>query len=104
MHTQLSVITLIARAASLAFLAPFPRAPAVSDALTADAVPALALSDSVLLDEGPVSPISQAKIDSYIPFELFAQATYCPPDNQANWSCSEFNALSVCLDVTDPLW
>ena len=42
----------------------------------------------------PVTPLSQTEIDSYIPYEWFAAATYCPQPSQASWTCGRFVLFS----------
>lgn len=90
MHTYLCVTALLGHATSLAFSAP-SQAPAVNDC--------------AFLRVDPVYPIRTAEIDGYISYEWFAQAAYCPspPASQANWTCSEFNPLSICRDANDSL-
>ncbi|KAG8682652.1 hypothetical protein FRC08_014821 [Ceratobasidium sp. 394] len=39
---------------------------------------------------GPVTALSTAQVNSYIPYCWFAAATYCPRPSQVSWSCSEW--------------
>jgi hypothetical protein len=87
MQLRLYLTALFAYATPLAFSAPAPQARAIPPDGT---VPASVVQDSALLTAGPVSVLSTAEVNSYIPYEWFAQATYCPQPSQANWSCSEF--------------
>ncbi|KAF8605880.1 lipase [Ceratobasidium sp. AG-I] len=43
----------------------------------------------------PVTPLNQTEIDSYIPYEWFAAATYCPQPSQASWTCASCQADPV---------
>ncbi|KAJ1306646.1 hypothetical protein OPQ81_007641 [Rhizoctonia solani] len=51
--------------------------------------------DTASLKEQSVSPISAAELSSYIPYEYFSAAAYCPPDAQAKWSCRYCQAQPV---------
>ncbi|CCO29912.1 Lipase OS=Rhizopus niveus PE=1 SV=1 [Rhizoctonia solani AG-1 IB] len=51
--------------------------------------------DTASLKAQSVSPISTAEISSYIPYEYFSAAAYCPPDMQAKWNCKFCQAQPV---------
>ncbi|CAE6418129.1 unnamed protein product [Rhizoctonia solani] len=51
--------------------------------------------DTASLKAQSVSPISAAETSSYIPFEYFSAAAYCPPDTQAKWNCKFCQAQPV---------
>lgn len=104
MHMYLCLATIFAHAASLVLSAPAPQVQVVSLALADGTVPATVVNDSALLSVGPVSAVDATEINSYIPYEWFAQATYCPQPSQANWSCSEPNivhASGLCVLIDD---
>lgn len=90
---------MFAHAASLVVSAPAfqPRAVPANDT-----VPTSVTQDSALLAPGPVNPLGTAETNSYIPYEWFAQATYCPQPSQADWSCSTyFLSYSLTASVID---
>ncbi|QRW16975.1 Lipase (class 3) [Rhizoctonia solani] len=51
--------------------------------------------DTASLKAQSTSPISAAEASSYIPYEYFSAAAYCPPDAQAKWSCRFCQAQPV---------
>ncbi|CAE7075206.1 unnamed protein product [Rhizoctonia solani] len=75
-------------------------APAISDpVLTVPenvTIPPVPLDvDTASLKAQSVTPISAAEASSYIPYEYFSAAAYCPPDAQAKWSCKYCQAQPV---------
>ncbi|CAE6433376.1 unnamed protein product [Rhizoctonia solani] len=51
--------------------------------------------DTASLKAQSVTPISAAEVSSYIPYEYFSAAAYCPPDTQAKWNCKFCQAQPV---------
>lgn len=64
-------------------------------ALVALATGILSAPASTSGGEALVTPLDQAEIDSYIPYEWFAAATYCPQQSQASWTCGSCQAEPV---------
>ncbi|KAG8685299.1 hypothetical protein FRC08_013187, partial [Ceratobasidium sp. 394] len=44
---------------------------------------------------GPVTQLSTAQVDSFIPYSWFAAAAYCPQGSQATWTCGSCQAPPV---------
>ncbi|EUC59097.1 lipase [Rhizoctonia solani AG-3 Rhs1AP] len=81
-------------AALLSFLSRVFAAPAIlTPILTLDlpvniTIPPVPLDvDTALLKVQSTTPIGTAEVSSYIPYEYFSAAAYCPPDMQAKWNC-----------------
>ncbi|CUA70670.1 hypothetical protein RSOLAG22IIIB_04266 [Rhizoctonia solani] len=87
-------------AALLSFLTRVLTAPATpTPVLTAPenvTIPPVPLEvDTASLKAQSVTPISAAEVSSYIPYEYFSAAAYCPPDTQAKWNCKFCQAQPV---------
>ncbi|CAE6463472.1 unnamed protein product [Rhizoctonia solani] len=59
------------------------------------APPGSLTEDAKQLTVGSVTPLNSAKVESSIPYGLFAAAAYCSPESRVSWQCKSCQADSI---------